>query len=71
MVQESQRCLNSLLERMKPNSGLINRGEFTIGYFDQHREMLNDTHTLIETFCPNGGDHVDVQGAHMHVLCLS
>ena len=59
--------LKLLLERIKPNSGLMNRGEFTIGYFDQHREMLNDEQTLIDTFCPNGGDHVDVQGAHMHV----
>jgi ATP-binding cassette subfamily F protein uup len=59
--------LKLLLGRLSPNSGLIDKGEFSIGYFDQHREMLNDTHTLIETFCPNGGDHVDVQGAHMHV----
>jgi len=29
--------------------------------------MLNDEQTLIDTFCPDGGDHVDVQGAHMHV----
>ncbi len=59
--------LKLLLGRLSPNSGLIDKGEFSIGYFDQHREMLNDAHTLIETFCPNGGDHVDVQGAHMHV----
>jgi ATP-binding cassette subfamily F protein uup len=60
--------LKLFLERLKPDSGSIKKGEFTIGYFDQHREMLNDTHTLIETFCPDGGDHVDVQGAHMHVF---
>ncbi|MEA2048357.1 MAG: ABC-F family ATP-binding cassette domain-containing protein [Campylobacterota bacterium] len=60
--------LKLLLGRLKQNSGLIDKGDFTIGYFDQHREMLNDAHTLIETFCPNGGDHVDVQGAHMHVF---
>lgn len=59
--------LKLFLSRLKPDKGSINRGEFTIGYFDQHREMLNDEHTLIETFCPDGGDHVDVQGAHMHV----
>ena len=60
--------LKLLLERLKPNAGSIKKGEFSIGYFDQHREMLNDEHTLIETFCPNGGDHVDVQGSHMHVF---
>ena len=59
--------LKLLLGRLNPNSGSIKKGEFSIGYFDQHREMLNDEHTLIETFCPDGGDHVDVQGSHMHV----
>ena len=59
--------LKLLLGRLKADAGLIHKGDFSIGYFDQHREMLNDEHTLIETFCPDGGDHVDVQGAHMHV----
>jgi len=59
--------LKLFLERLKPDSGCIKKGDFTIGYFDQHREMLGDEHTLIETFCPDGGDHVDVQGSHMHV----
>ena len=60
--------LKLLLGRLKADAGLISKGDFSIGYFDQHREMLNDAHTLIETFCPDGGDHVDVQGAHMHVF---
>ncbi len=60
--------LKLLLGRLKPQSGIIKKGDFSIGYFDQHREMLNDEHTLIETFCPNGGDHVNVQGKHMHVF---
>jgi len=59
--------LKLLLGRVNPDSGSIKKGDFSIGYFDQHREMLNDEHTLIETFCPDGGDHVDVQGSHMHV----
>ncbi|CAA6809635.1 MAG: COG0488: ATPase components of ABC transporters with duplicated ATPase domains [uncultured Sulfurovum sp.] len=59
--------LKLFLERIKADAGSIQKGDFTIGYFDQHREMLSDEHTLIETFCPNGGDHVDVQGSHMHV----
>ncbi|MBD3808245.1 MAG: ATP-binding cassette domain-containing protein, partial [Epsilonproteobacteria bacterium] len=49
------------------DSGSIDRGDFTIGYFDQHRDMLNDEHTLIETFCPNGGDTIEVNGHNMHV----
>lgn len=59
--------LKALLGRLKPTSGIIKQGDFTIGYFDQHREMLDDNKNLIETFCPNGGDRVDVQGTNMHV----
>ncbi len=59
--------LKLLLDRIQPDSGKIDRGEFKIGYFDQHREMLDDSRNLIETFCPDGGDRVDVQGQNMHV----
>jgi len=59
--------LKLLLGRLKPDSGEIKRGDFKIGYFDQHREMLKDEHTLIETFCPDGGDRVIVEGRNMHV----
>jgi len=59
--------LKLLLGRLKPDSGTIKRGDLSIGYFDQHREMLNDDHTLIETFCPNAGDRVMVDGKNMHV----
>jgi ATPase components of ABC transporters with duplicated ATPase domains len=37
--------LKTLLGRIKPTSGTIKIGEFTIGYFDQHREMLDDEKT--------------------------
>lgn len=59
--------LKALLGRIKPTSGSIKRGEFKIGYFDQHREMLDDDKNLIETFCPFGGDRVSVRGKDMHV----
>ena len=59
--------LKVLLGRIKPTSGVINQGEFKIGYFDQHREMLDDDRNLIETFCPHGGDRVEVRGTNMHV----
>jgi ATP-binding cassette subfamily F protein uup len=59
--------LKALLGRLKPTSGTIKQGDFSIGYFDQHREMLDDSKNLIETFCPHGGDRVDVQGSNMHV----
>ncbi len=53
---------------LTPSGGQIKRGEFTIGYFDQHREMLDDTKSLMETFCPNGGDRILVRGRNMHVF---
>ena len=59
--------LKTLLGRIEPTSGKIKRGEFKIGYFDQHRELLDDDKNLIETFCPNGGDRVSVRGADLHV----
>lgn len=59
--------LKALLGRLKPTSGIIKMGELTIGYFDQHREMLDDNLNLIETFCPHGGDRVDAQGQDYHV----
>jgi ATP-binding cassette subfamily F protein uup len=59
--------LKLMLGRIKPDSGVIRQGDFALGYFDQHREMLDDNKTLIETFCPDGGDQIDVQGTIFHV----
>ena len=59
--------LKLILGKLEPDAGTIDRGDFTIGYFDQHREMINDDKTLIETFCPNGGDTIEVNGHNMHV----
>lgn len=59
--------LKILLGLEKPSGGEIKRGEVSIGYFDQARNVLDDDKSLIETFCPNGGDHVLVRGRNMHV----
>lgn len=59
--------LKALLGRIEPAKGKIKRGEFKVGYFDQHREMLDDDKNLIETFCPHGGDRVNVRGSDLHV----
>lgn len=59
--------IKALLGRVEPTSGVIKKGDFKIGYFDQHREMLDDDKNLIETFCPHGGDRVSVRGKDMHV----
>ena len=59
--------LKILLGLEKQSSGEIKSGEVSIGYFDQARNVLDDDKSLIETFCPNGGDHVLVRGRNMHV----
>ncbi len=59
--------LKLILGRLQPKSGTIKKGDFALGYFDQHREMLDSSKSLIETFCPNGGDQIDVQGTNFHV----
>jgi ATP-binding cassette subfamily F protein uup len=59
--------LKLLLGKMEVDSGKIKTGEFKIGYFDQQREMLDDEKDLLETFCPLGGDRVDVKGKSIHV----
>lgn len=56
-----------MLGRLKPQKGKIECGEVKIGYFDQHREMLDDSKDLLETFCPFGGDRIDVKGK----ICMS
>ena len=60
--------LKILLGDMSVDSGNFDKGEFKVGYFDQQRMMLDDNKNLIETFCPNGGDRVDVKGKNLHVF---
>jgi len=60
--------LKILLDRTGGFDGSIKRGEVKIGYFDQHKEMLDPSKNLIETFCPYGGDRVEARGKNMHVF---
>jgi ATP-binding cassette subfamily F protein uup len=60
--------LKIFLNELKIDSGTIKFGDFNVGYFDQHRKMLDDDKNLIETFCPLGGDRIELQdGRNMHV----
>ncbi len=60
--------LKLLLGRLRADSGVVERGDFSIGYFDQHREMLDDDKTIVETFLPKGGDRVELDsGKSMHI----
>ncbi|RXJ96287.1 ABC transporter ATP-binding protein, partial [Arcobacter sp. CECT 8989] len=61
--------LKIFMEKMKIDSGRLKKGDFNIGYFDQQRDMLDDSKNLMETFCPNGGDRVVLDdGRTMHVF---
>jgi ATP-binding cassette subfamily F protein uup len=60
--------LKLLIDELKCDEGKIKKGEFEVGYFDQQRVMLNDDKNILETFCPKGGDTVDVGGKSMHVF---
>mgnify|MGYP002678917631 FL=1 len=59
--------LKILLGQLQPDSGQIIRGDVKIGYFDQNRTHIDENKSLIENFCPNGGDHIMVRGRSMHV----
>ncbi len=61
--------LKIFMEKLEIDSGRFKKGDFNIGYFDQQRDMLDDSKNLMETFCPNGGDRVILDdGRNMHVF---
>jgi len=60
--------LRILLGDISVDVGTFNAGEFKVGYFDQQRSILDPNKDLIETFCPQGGDRIDVKGKNMHVF---
>lgn len=61
--------LKIFMEKMKIDKGSFKKGDFQIGYFDQQRDMLDDDKTIMEIFCPNGGDRVVLDdGRNMHVF---
>jgi len=59
--------LKIMLGEMDIDSGKVKKGDIKIGYFDQNRKMLDDDKNLIETFCPMGGDRIEVRGRNFHV----
>lgn len=59
--------LKAFLGELTPSSGVIKRGDLRIGYFAQQRVELDPSKSLLEIFCPNGGDHIQVRGRSMHV----
>lgn len=60
--------LKMLLGDLKPDNGVIKMGDFKVGYFDQHRKLLDNDKDIMEIFCPFGGDRVELHdGRNMHV----
>ncbi len=56
-----------LLGDEEPDTGVVIRSEhLSVAYFDQARETLNPTTTLMRTLCPHG-DHVDYRGTRVHI----
>lgn len=59
--------LKILLGELCVDNGEVKRGDIKIAYFDQAKELVNSDKTLLEIFCPNGGDRVEVRGKNMHL----
>ncbi|MFO1039503.1 MAG: ATP-binding cassette domain-containing protein [Geminicoccaceae bacterium] len=64
--------LGLLLGEIEPDSGRVRHGTgLELARFDQHRAQLDPLKTPWETLCPDGGDHVLVNGRWRHVVgCL-
>ncbi|TNB55737.1 ABC-F family ATP-binding cassette domain-containing protein [Campylobacter helveticus] len=60
--------LKLLLGEIEAESGEIKKGDLKIGYFDQARNFIDENKSLVEIFCPNGGDRVEVRGKNMHIF---
>jgi ABC transport system ATP-binding/permease protein len=59
--------LRVLLGQETADTGQVLRADgLQVAYFEQQRESLNPSMTVIDTLCP-GGDHVDLRGTRVHV----
>ena len=60
--------LKIFMEKLLVDEGKFKKGDFKVGYFDQHRDMLSDDQTIMDLFCPFGGDRVELSdGRSQHV----
>lgn len=59
--------IRTLLGELKPDTGMVLSSEhLKVAYFEQNRETLDPTRSVLETLCPTG-DHVDYRGARVHI----
>ena len=60
--------LKLLLKKLEPKQGSIEHGtRLDVAYFDQHKEILNDSLSVAENVAPNG-DTVTINGYSKHIL---
>ena len=60
--------LKLILGELEPDAGTVRRGtRLAVAYFDQLRERLEETATLIDSVSP-GSDYVEIAGARRHVI---
>ena len=60
--------LELLLKKLEPKQGSIEHGtKLDVAYFDQHKEILNDSLSVAENVAPNG-DTVTINGYSKHIL---
>ncbi|MGY8714459.1 MAG: ATP-binding cassette domain-containing protein, partial [Verrucomicrobiia bacterium] len=60
--------LKLLLKKLEPKQGSIEHGtKLDVAYFDQHKEILNDSLSVAENVAPNG-DTVMINGYSKHIL---
>ena len=61
--------LKLLLKEIRADEGRCHVGaSVDLIYLDQMRDTLNTNETLWENLCPNGGDHVTIQGKPRHIM---
>ncbi|MDP2193541.1 MAG: ABC-F family ATP-binding cassette domain-containing protein [Alphaproteobacteria bacterium] len=61
--------LKMIIGQIKPDKGRVRLGKTVdIAYFEQERHTMVDHETPWQYLCPTGGDTVEVQGRHMHVV---
>ena len=61
--------IKMLIGEIAPSHGRVRVGSnLSVGYFEQQHHDLNPTKTLWDTLCPQGGDHIMVQGRYKHVV---
>jgi len=61
--------LRLLTGELAPDAGRVRLGtNLEVAYVDQRREQLDPEATPWQTLCPEGGDHVRVQGSWRHVI---